>query len=546
MKRTIILSLLVLFGSLIETSYADEDKSRIPPPGKDIEFGEDLGTVTLPFSCKEASREQARRGLALLHHMTYAGAREAFIDLKMTDPDCAMGYWGQAMSYIHPLWSDPPEKTDFEKGKALVAEATTRARSEKEREFISAVESYYAQGRSSNESANLSAFAEGWRTVYQQFPKDPEAATFYALALMATADPEDKSYAKQKESARIARQVLERFPDHPGAHHYTIHALDYPPLAPDALAVARSYAEIAPDVPHALHMPSHIFTRLGLWEESITLNRRSADAALKHPVDGQISMHYLHGLDYLAYAYLQRGKVDKAEMVRQEMNSRQGPFQPHAAAAYAFAAVPARLVLEREKWASAAGLEARKPAEYPWNRYPAMEAITYFAKGIGAARSGDDGAAGNAIEMLATLKQKAQGSAYWMQQIEIQRLAVAAWRAYSEGRKEDALRTMRKAAEMEAATEKHPITPGEVLPAHELLGDMLFELGRYQEALASYETALQRSPNRLRSLFGAGRAAELAGNKEFAERYYSTLLETVAADAELPRIQHAQDFLGRE
>jgi tetratricopeptide (TPR) repeat protein len=545
MKRTFTLGLLILVGIISGTALAHEDRSGVTPPDPANVYGEKLGTVILPFSCSETSSVQAQRGLALLHHMTYVGARTAFVAVSEADPACAMGYWGQAMSYIHPLWSDPPGKADFESGKALAAEAGTRAKSEQERAYVAAVEAYYAQGRNRTEAANLTAFAEGWRKVHEQFPDDSEAASFYALAHMATASPADKSYAKQKHSAQIAKQVLERIPDHPGAHHYTIHALDYPPLAAEALAVARSYGGIAPEVPHALHMPAHIFTRLGLWQESITMNRRSADAALKHPADGKISLHYLHALDYLAYAYLQRGEDAKAKEVFDELTALKGPYQPHVASAYTFAAVPARIALERQQWTTAAALEVQTPTNYPWEINPAMEAITHFARGLGAARSGDKVTARNAIEKLTALEGRAaKTSGYWAKQIEIQRLSVEAWLEYLGGNKDEALKVMRKAAVMEAATEKHPVTPGEVLPAHELLADMLFEMGRYQEAQTNYQTALERSPNRLKSLYGAGRSAELAGDKELAALYYGNLVEVAAADSELTQLQQAKAFLG--
>jgi tetratricopeptide (TPR) repeat protein len=258
-------------------------------------YGAHLATVHFPVSCDEAARRHAERGLALLHHMTYEGASTAFADATETDPDCAMGYWGQAMTFIHPLWSDPPSEAEFERGQELVKKARTRGeKDEWEEAYIEAVEAYYAPDWSRNEQANLAGFEEGWRKVHDQFPEDPEAASFFALAHMATADPADKSYAKQKRAAEIAQQVRTRMPEHPGAHHYIIHAYDYPPLAEEALAVARSYSDIAPEVPHALHMASHIFTRLGLWEESIAMNRRSAAAALEHAAGGKVAMHCTH------------------------------------------------------------------------------------------------------------------------------------------------------------------------------------------------------------------------------------------------------------
>ncbi len=543
MKRTIILGLLLFFGSLAGMPLA-HDSGKEAPPDPGIVYGEKLGTVVLPFRCGKSADDHAQRGLALLHNMTYVGARAEFVAAIEAAPDCALGYWGQAMTYIHPLWSDPPGEEDFKRGKALADKAASLAKSDHERAYAGAVTAYYEAGRNRTEAPNLKAFAEGWRKVHERFPDDPEATAFYALANLGTASAADKSYAKQKQSAELAKGILKRIPDHPGAHHYTIHALDYPPLAADALEVARSYGEIAPAVPHALHMPAHIFTRLGLWPESIEMNRRSADAALKHPADGKISLHYLHALDYLAYAYLQRGEDDKAKQIMDEMMALEGPYQTHVASAYTFAAIPARLALERQQWAAAATLESRTPADYPWAVNPAMEAITYFARGIGAARSGDAKTARQAIEKLTALESETrESSAYWAQQVEIQRLSVEAWLAYLKGDKKKALSTMRQAAAQEASTEKHPVTPGEVLPAHELLADMLLEMKRYEQARQNYVAALERSPNRLNSLFGAARSSDLVGDKEQAAMYYGKLLDVVAPDCDLKRVREARVYL---
>jgi tetratricopeptide (TPR) repeat protein len=462
------------------------------------------------------------RGLALLHHMTYEDSRAAFARAIESDPDCAMAHWGQAMTLIHPLWSDPPSEAGFKRGQALVSEAKTRGKKTKrERAYIAAVEAYYAEGWNRDETANLASFEEGWEKVYRQFPKDLEAACFYALAHMATADPADKVYTKQKRAGALAAKVLAQAPDHPGAHHYTIHAYDYPALAEEALEAARSYGKIAPEIPHALHMPTHIFTRLGFWQESITMNKRSAAAALKHPVGEAISLHHPHALDYLAYAYLQRAEDQKAKQVLDTLTALKG-----------------------QEWTDAASLEPRTPSNYPWDRFPAMEAITHFARALGAARSGNGQGAAQALEKLAALRERAaETSAYWAKQVEIQRLSAMAWLEYEEGEHEKALNIMRRAAELEASTEKHPVTPGEILPARELLADMLLDMGRHKEAQTEYEAALERSANRFNSLYGAGRAAELGGNKRKAAFYYKKLVEMTANDTERERLQQVRTLL---
>jgi tetratricopeptide (TPR) repeat protein len=361
-------------------------------------------------------------------------------------------------------------------------------------------------------------------------------------------DPADKTFSKQQAAGAMAEQVLAEISDHPGAHHYIIHAYDNPALSAQAVDVARSYGKVAPEIPHALHMPTHTFTRLGLWRESIDWNRRSADAALNRPVGGKISLHYFHALDYLAYAYLQGAEDQKALDVMREMEGVEPPYQAHLASAYTFAAVPARLVLERRLWEDAAALEPRRPSEYPWETAPAMEAITYFAKALGAARSGRLAEARTNLETLTTIHERvAAASPYWSTQVEIQRLSALAWLQLAEGSQDEAQSTMSTAAELEAGTEKHPVTPGEVLPARELLADMLLELGRPAEALAEYEAALDRSPNRFNSLWGAGRAAELIGDTEGAVTYYRALLELCDnADTEREQLQHARAYLADE
>lgn len=508
-------------------------------------YGKRLGTVRFPVSCSKAAHQHTEQGLALLHHMTYEGARTAFAAATKADPDCAMGYWGQAMSFIHPLWSDQPSQADFESGRVFLNKAKNRGqKAEWEFAYIAAVDAYYAMGRRGDEKANLASFEKAWQRVYQQFPEDPEAACFYALAHIATADPANMDFAKQKYAAEIAKQVLARIPDHPGAHHYIIHAHDYPSLAQDALVVARSYGKIATNVPHALHMPSHIFTRLGLWQESIAMNQRAATISLTYPVDGKISLHYLHALDYLAYAHLQRADDGKAKEILDTISSLDKSTQVHIASAYTFAAVPARVALERQQWAEAAMLKPRAPNEYPWNEFPAIEAITHFARALGAARSANELVAHQALNQLTILHDRVvETSVYWAKQIDIQRLSAQAWLMYYEGEQQGALEKMRRAAEMETATEKHPVSPGMILPAQELFADMLLEVGHYRLALAQYQAALVRSPNRFNSLYGAARAAELAGEKTKAAFFYQKLIEIAAADTKRTRLKQARNFM---
>lgn len=481
-----------------------------------------LGTVELPATCGEAVDEHLSRGLALLHHMTYEPAEEAFAAAITADSACALGYWGQAMTYVHPLWSDPPSADKFARGAELVERARgLPGLADVELSYVGAIGAYFDVGRQTAETPNLTAFAAAWDSVAARFPDDAEAAAFQALSMLGTVDPSDKTYEVQNRANEIGLSILVDHPRHPGAHHYLIHANDYPALAKRTLDIARAYGQIAPEVPHALHMPTHIFTRLGLWEESNEGNQKSAEIARRNPVNGMVSLHLMHALDYLAYADLQLAKWDEAQAVLDSLRALDGPFMVEIATPYTLAAVPARLALEREAWPTAAALPARTPAAFPWDDFPAIEAITHFARGIGAARSGDPAAARNSVRRLATLRDAAaRTSAYWADQVEIQRLAVEGWAAHAAGDDAAGLTAMREAARREGATEKHPVTPGEILPARELLGEMLLDLGRYEEAETAFAATLERSPGRRRSLYGAGRAAELAGDTVAAAQWY--------------------------
>ena len=540
-------ALLVLAGcggEPSEQATQTTDKPIAEAEATDID-GSRLGTVLVAGSCSEAAEVHLERGLALLHSMTYEEAAKGFAAATEVDPDCSMGYWGQAMAIVHPLWSDPPSEEAYARGVALLATAREKASTDHELAYVEALSGYFDVGRSDRERPNLVAFEAGFQRLHEEWPDDPEGAAFYALAQLSTVDPTDKTYSKQRQAGALAEQVLASVPDHPGAHHYIIHAYDNPELSTGAVDAARGYSGVAPEVPHALHMPTHTFTRLGLWQESIDWNRRSADAALKRPVGDQASLHYFHALDYLAYAYLQGAEDGRAEDVLEELEAVAPPYQPHLASAYTFAAVPARLTLERHLWAEAADLEPRSPAAYPWDTAASSEAITYFARALGAARSGRFEQARADLETLAGLQAVVEASSpYWGTQVEIQRLSALAWLQFEEGDQEAGLETMQQAAGLEAGTDKHPVTPGEVLPARELLADMHMELGRFPEALASYEAALERSPNRFNSLYGAGMAAARIGEMTKASGYFEALLEvSERSDTDRPRLVEVRGFM---
>ena len=512
------------------------------------ERGMDLGSVALPTgSCDASVAETVRRGLALLHHMTYSEARATFAEAAREDPGCPLAHWGVAMTYVHPLWPDVPSADDFEAGRTALATARSEGDpTPREDAFLSALEGYYEGGTDVSETERLDRFAEGWARARERFPDDPEIRLFHALSILAQGLGTPDMVRMNVEAGEMAGEVLEEIPDHPGALHYTIHAYDLPQLADRADDAARVYGEVAPDNSHALHMTSHIFTRIGEWDSSIHYNDRAAKAALERPIDGQVSFHYLHAADYLAYAMLQRGDDDAAKVVLDDLEALEGPVADHAATAYAFAAIPARIALERQAWEDAARLDPRWTPLVPWDKYPQLEAIPTFARGLGAARSGRIDDALESLDRLRELRARAAElptSYDWATQVRIQELALEGWIAHARGDVDQAVSLLRDARELEASTVKNPITPGEVLPAAELLGDLLMELERFDEARAAYEAALDRSRNRLNSLYGAGRAAELSGDMEAARRYYGQLVAQVVDDADLPRVAHARAFL---
>jgi tetratricopeptide (TPR) repeat protein len=484
---------------------------------------EKLGQVRFTVSCNAAAQKQFNRATALLHSFWYDEAEKAFAAISKVDPKCGMAYWGVAMTLYHPVWA-PSTAAELEKGRAAVVNAKTAGvRTNREKEYVAAIETFYKDSDKIDHHTRALAYERAMEQVYLHYPKDHEAAIFYALALLGTATNSDKTYAKQKRAAEILNKILPEEPNHPGVAHYLIHSFDYPQLALLALPAARSYAKIAPSSPHALHMPSHIFTRLGLWEESIESNLASAAAAKKHVAmshPGAASFDQLHALDYLIYAYLQGAEDEKAKQILDQAAALNKVDASVLAASYAFTAIPARYAVERRRWSEAAKLQLH-PLDFPWEQFRYSEAIIYFARALGAARNGDPEAARRDVDKLSAIHKALVESnlGYWADQVEIQRRSAAAWLAHAEGNNAEALTLMRSAAELEGSTEKHPVTPGPIIPARELLGDMLLELKQPEQALREFETSLADSPNRFNGLYGAGRAAELLGNTKKAGDY---------------------------
>jgi len=514
-------------------------------PPEHAGHGEQLGHVRFETSCRGAARTNVEHGVAYLHSFWYEKATEAFAAAATADSSCAMAFWGQAMSLLHPLWT-PPSSADAAAALSAIARGLLHAKTPRERDYLGAIRAYYADYDRTDPTARLVRYATAMDSVRRRSPSDEEAAIFYALALIAVgqANATDTTFTYQKRADSILEPLFRRQPRHPGLVHYLIHTNDVPQLAARGLNAARRYAAIAPDVPHAQHMPSHIFTRLGLWDDDIASNRRSAAAARAYEVERGLSAMWdqrAHALDYLVYAYLQEGRDTAARQVVDEAAAAPAGYPAGSLThEYAFAAIPARYALERGAWAAAARLAVRPAPEWP-----AAEAITHFARAIGAARVNDTAAARQELVALAqiesTLTARAGPQAYWAGQVAIQRLAAGAWLELATGDTAAAILHSGQAADREDATQKHPVTPGPVLPARDLEGDLLLLVGKPAAAARAYMTTLALSPNRARSLFGLARAAALAGDVPTAQAKYREFLSLMAkADGGRPELAMAR------
>ena len=485
------------------------------------------GTVQFSDGCSPKLDTLISFGIALIHHMTYEDAAYTFNKVIETDKDCFWGYWGKAMTIVHPLWPEIPNDEQLKEGYILSQTALNLAETDKEKLYGGAIAAYFKDALNKTQPQRLASFDLGWKLASEELPDDLEAQLFHVLTMLATAPPEDKTYKVQREAGAICEKVLETIPDHPGAIHYALHAYDFPPLAPQALRLARNYYKIAPEIPHALHMPTHIFTRLGYWQESIDLNIRSAAVAIKIPVNGFISAQYLHALDYLTYAYIQQSELEKAKEIATLIDTLKGKFQPSPISAYALAAIQARLALEYQNWSEATNLKLNNYLGFPWDKFPQYEALLYFAQGIGAGRTGNAEIVQQAFQKLEELQntfKDTEANKYWINQIEIQKKVVKAWQLFVQNEKEKSLELMFAAADLEDASEKNPVTPGALLPAREILGDLLLELNKPKEALSQFEISLINNPNRFNSLYGAGKSAELIGDKEKSKFYFTVLV----------------------
>lgn len=490
--------------------------------------GEKLGTVHFATSCNDVAQKEFDHAMALLHSFEFSRAIEEFNAVLGDDATCGIAYWGIALSdWSNPFAPGIKDKSQLQAGREAAGRGTAaRAKTERERAYLAAVGKLYTDYESTPQRTRLIAYRDAMSEVVAKFPEDHEAQILYALAIAASEDPADKTYAGRLKAGAILETLFESEPTHPGLAHYIIHTYDVPPLARQALVAARRYSEIAPDAPHALHMPSHTFTRMGYWQESIDSNIAAAAAARRQ---GQTAEE-LHSSDYEIYAYLQTGQDVAARRILDSLPEMASRFDPQAVFSgaaspsvgyFALAAIPARYALERREWKQAAQLT---PLATP---FPHTEAMTWFARGMGAGHLKQTQVARDSVSALKDIRERLlkAGESYWAQQVEIQEFEVGAWAALADGKKQEALEQMKSAAQLEDGTEKSAVTPGPLAPARELLGEMFLEMKQPAQALEQFEATLTKEPGRLRALYGAGRAAQLSGKREASQKYFAELLK---------------------
>jgi tetratricopeptide (TPR) repeat protein len=540
----------------------DVESATAPEPG-DLRG---VGKVTFPITCAPDVQSDFARGVALLHSFFYEEARRVFTSVAERDPKCAMAQWGVAMTWWHPIWT-PPTPDEMRAGKAAIEKAMAmNAGTDRERGFITALNIYYNTADSSSAAPvgqschgpvgprdRVVAYEKAMRQLRDKYPEDFEVQSFYAFAVLSTgyATPNDTTLSKQLEAAGILEKLWKQNANHPGVVHYLIHSYDYPQFAQRGLTAAKTYDSIAPWVPHALHMPSHIFTRLGMWDESIAANRASAEAsrayaAMRHR--DATEAEELHALDYMAYSYLQEAQDTEAKkIVDLAAKVRKTNPELEFSAAYALAAIPTRYAFERNDWAAAANLSI--PNVPHWSSFPFMEALIEYGHALGRAHTGDLEGARKAIARMQQLRDatKEPKFDYFKSHLDLQMQAVSAWVAAAEGKKNDAIDMLRRAADSEDILGKHPVSPGALIPIREQFGTLLLEMGQPKEAQREFEAALKIYPGRFRGLYGAAQAAELAGDNQDASRYYTKLAaQTSKAGGSRNELNHVREFLSAQ
>lgn len=509
-----------------------------------------VGTVNFPISCSKSAQTQFNDALAQVHNMMYVQAEGEFKKITQKEPNCAMAYWGIALTLLHPLWADYPNDEVLKRGESLLKKAKSlEPITKRELAYINALQTYFNNWQKTPEKNRLEHWEQAQYDLHQKYPNDPDATALYALLHLAIAPKTDKTFKHQRKAGKLLENLHSQYPMHPAGYHYTIHAYDNQVLAKRAESIARKYDKIAPNVPHALHMPSHIFVRLGLWPETIDWNTRSAAAAKQQPLpDGTTSMHYAHANDYLMYAYLQKANDTDAKKVLDAVNAV-NKYQENFATAYGIAAARARFYLEQHMWEEAEKLPLEKPENFPWNKFPNAQSITVFAKGLGHINTGNVQGTKEMIKLLDNMysQLRKDNLTYWATLVDSKRKTLQAWVDFKNGDTKQALKLMKIAAELEESVDKHPVTPGEVLPARELYGDMLMQSNNPQQALYAYENALKINPNRYNSILGSANAAKKVGQTNKAKKYYIQILsQTNLSNSNRPGITQAKEFLKKQ
>ena len=551
---------LIIITTTLAVGYL---KSATAPEPGDLRG---VGKVTFPITCAPDVQSDFARGVALLHSFFYEEARRVFTSVAERDPKCAMAQWGIAMTWWHPIWT-PPTPDEMRAGKAAIEKAMSlKVGTERERGFITALNAYYNTADGSTVAPvgqschgpvgprdRVIAYEKAMQQLRDRYPDDFEVQAFHAFAVLSTgyATPNDTSLSKQLEAADILEKLWKQNPNHPGVVHYLIHSYDYPRFAERGLTAAKTYNSIAPWVPHALHMPSHIFTRLGMWDESIAANRASAEAsrayaAIRHR--DATEAEELHALDYMAYSYLQEAQDAEAKkIVDLAAKVRKTNPELEFSAAYALAAIPTRYAFERNDWTAAANLAI--PNVPHWSSFPFMEALIEYGHALGRAHTGDLDGARKAIGRMQQLRDatKEPKFDYFKSHLDLQMQAASAWLAVAEGKKNEAIEMLRRAADSEDILGKHPVSPGAFVPIREQLGSLLLEMGQPTEAQREFEAALKIYPGRFRGLYGAAQAAEQAGDNEDANRYYTKLAaQTSKAASSRDELNHIRKFLSAQ
>ena len=542
--------LLLVFLSILSCNNKKEPPN---PELKNIDFlrgdlalcgGTDFGEVQFALSCKYATQETFNLAISLLHSFEYEEAEKAFVKVIDEDPNCPMAYWGVAMSIYHSIWFEPTDEV-VAKGSKILQIAQTLPKTEREQDYLDAIGAFYKDWDKVDHKTREERMDRKMEENYLKYTDDPEAAIFYALSLKSTADINDKNHVNERKAGEILESIFVDQPNHPGIAHYIIHNYDNPELAHLALTPARRYAEIAPSSAHALHMPSHIFTRLGLWDESIKSNVYSASAAQCYAQEVEMDgvwANELHAMDYLVYAYLQKGDNRNA-MAQYEYMKTIHDINPHniRAIVYPFAAIPVRLALENRQWETATSIQLHD-SEVNWDEFPWQKSIYHYGRALGASNVKDYELAEKEIEILKSLRDQLldKEENNYANQVLIQIKSSEAWLKYAKGNTVESLQIMSEAAEMEDKTDKHGVSPGEVLPARELYGDMLFAMEKFEDALEAYERNLDRRPNRFNSIYGAAISARNLGDETKAKDYFQQLLELAeGSNSDRPEIIEA-------